>query len=176
MACSALKRKYRQFLRKSLGANVVVYFILLDPPYDVLVKRVTSRDHFMPPSLLQSQLKTLEPGDDISLCVTAGVCRCLTPYGNIVANAQKTQELGHPAFSEGAVTQGSSFVGDASFAFAAVGSTGVGEEDLKVARGLLQLPGCNTAMDTAMFCGNYPDAHAVAAEVRLWLERHRSPD
>uniref|UniRef100_A0A6S8H8S0 Uncharacterized protein n=2 Tax=Dunaliella tertiolecta TaxID=3047 RepID=A0A6S8H8S0_DUNTE len=121
----------------------------------------------MPPSLLQSQLKTLEPGDDFSLCVTA--------FTSTAADAQECQELGHPASSGGAITQGSSFVGGASFACAARGSTGAGE-DLRVARGLLQLSGSSMALDTAMFSGNYPDAQAVAAEVCSWLEKHSSPD
>ena len=63
MSCSALKRSYRDILRDALG-NVV--HIQLDVDRDTTLERMTNRKgHFMPPSLLDSQLETLEPlGDD----------------------------------------------------------------------------------------------------------------
>ena len=58
-ACSALKRSYRDDLRA--GAPDL-QFVELDVPREVLAERMTRRPgHFMPASLLDSQLATLEP-------------------------------------------------------------------------------------------------------------------
>jgi gluconokinase len=57
VTCSALKRSYRDRLRRP---NVV--FVHLQGPRDVIAARMATRhDHFMPSSLLDSQLATLEP-------------------------------------------------------------------------------------------------------------------
>lgn len=62
VACSALRRIYRDRLRH---AGTGVRFAYLRVPHDELARRMRSRDHFMPPSLLDSQLATLEePGVD----------------------------------------------------------------------------------------------------------------
>lgn len=59
VACSALKRSYRDMLGKG---HPSVWFVLVDVPAEALAQRLADRaDHFMPPSLLQSQLATLEP-------------------------------------------------------------------------------------------------------------------
>jgi len=61
VACSALRRRYRDVLRTS-GARVVV--VQLVAPPQVLARRMAARPaHFMPPGLLASQLATLEPLD-----------------------------------------------------------------------------------------------------------------
>lgn len=58
VACSALKRSYRDAIRAE-AADVV--FVHLDGTHDVLARRMEGRtDHFMPTSLLESQLATLE--------------------------------------------------------------------------------------------------------------------
>lgn len=58
-ACSALRAAYRERLRRGIGAPV--RFVLLDPCRDRLAARLAARPgHFMPPSLLDSQLATLE--------------------------------------------------------------------------------------------------------------------
>ncbi|MCM0622271.1 gluconokinase [Nocardioides bruguierae] len=58
VTCSALRRAYRDRLRQDLPG---VFFLLLDAPFDVLEPRVAGRaDHFMPSSLLRSQVDTLE--------------------------------------------------------------------------------------------------------------------
>lgn len=72
VACSALKRSYRDALRQHVPEMVVIY---LDVPRTVLEERVARRKHhFMPASLLQSQLDTLEPPDvdEMGLRVTEG--------------------------------------------------------------------------------------------------------
>jgi gluconokinase len=59
VTCSALKRSYRDLLR---AGHPSVRFVHLLADEDVLTSRVTHRQgHFMPPSLLRSQLDTLEP-------------------------------------------------------------------------------------------------------------------
>lgn len=59
VSCSALKRRYRDRIRAIAGA---VAFVLPIVPRDVLVERMRGRSgHYMPTSLLQSQLATLEP-------------------------------------------------------------------------------------------------------------------
>ncbi|KFB08181.1 gluconokinase [Nitratireductor basaltis] len=59
IACSALKRRYRDFMREKLGGETL--FIHLDADRDVIFERLTSRPgHFMPPALLDSQLADLE--------------------------------------------------------------------------------------------------------------------
>ena len=57
-ACSALRKVYRDWLREGSSE---LFFVHLDSTFDVLLDRMKRRTHFMPPSLLQSQLDTLEP-------------------------------------------------------------------------------------------------------------------
>lgn len=63
VACSALKRSYRDRLRRAAPDLVLVY-LHGDPA--LLLSRMSQRDgHFMPAALLDSQLATLEePADD----------------------------------------------------------------------------------------------------------------
>ncbi|CAJ0572158.1 unnamed protein product, partial [Mesorhabditis spiculigera] len=57
LTCSALKRTYREALRKDLDAA----FIFLKVDKNVLLNRLKNRvGHFMPATLLDSQLDTLE--------------------------------------------------------------------------------------------------------------------
>ena len=58
LACSALKRSYREILRQYRPDLRTVY---LRVDRAVLVNRMQQREHFMPPALLDSQLETLEP-------------------------------------------------------------------------------------------------------------------
>lgn len=61
ITCSALKRAYRDVLREGPPS---VTFIHLDGPAHVIRERMSRREgHFMPTSLLQSQVDTLEPLD-----------------------------------------------------------------------------------------------------------------
>jgi UDP-N-acetyl-2-amino-2-deoxyglucuronate dehydrogenase len=63
VACSALKRDYRDILRAAAPDAV---FVHLAGDHELLAERLGGREgHFMPSSLLASQLRTLEPlGDD----------------------------------------------------------------------------------------------------------------
>ena len=59
LACSALKRAYRDLLR---GADPHLRFVWLHGREALLAARMHGREgHYMPPSLLRSQLDTLEP-------------------------------------------------------------------------------------------------------------------
>ncbi|WP_146359715.1 gluconokinase [Arthrobacter yangruifuii] len=59
VTCSALKRTYRNVLAQAPGE---VAFVHLDGSGELLAQRMKTRTgHFMPPSLLPSQLSTLEP-------------------------------------------------------------------------------------------------------------------
>ncbi len=61
-ACSALRRPYRERLRAAISAPTC--FVLLDAGHDELLRRLTQRaGHYMPVSLLDSQLATLERPD-----------------------------------------------------------------------------------------------------------------
>ncbi|WP_247046303.1 gluconokinase [Arthrobacter rhizosphaerae] len=69
LACSALKRSYRDAIRANAPQTV---FLHLDGSREVLSQRLEGRSgHFMPPTLLDSQLATLEPleGDEAGIVV-----------------------------------------------------------------------------------------------------------
>lgn len=58
IACSALKRSYRDIIREAAPDT---FFVHLHGSYDVHLSRVNCREgHFMPSSLLDSQMETLE--------------------------------------------------------------------------------------------------------------------
>lgn len=58
VACSALKKQYRERLRNVSGS---VYFIFLNGPEELIEKRIQARQgHYMPSSLLKSQFADLE--------------------------------------------------------------------------------------------------------------------
>ena len=59
VSCSALKRSYRDLLREG---DPALRFVHLHGSRDLIAERLAARqDHYMPPSLLDSQLATLEP-------------------------------------------------------------------------------------------------------------------
>jgi gluconokinase len=59
LSCSALKRRYRDLLREG-DSNL--FFVELDGPRALIEERMRARTgHFMPTSLLDSQLRDLEP-------------------------------------------------------------------------------------------------------------------
>ena len=71
MACSALKRSYRDTIRAQ-APDVV--FLHLDGSREVLGSRLEGRSgHFMPTTLLDSQLATLEPLDADERCVVIDI-------------------------------------------------------------------------------------------------------
>ena len=71
IACSALKRAYRELL---VHGRTDVRIIFLDGTKDLIAGRLAQRkDHFMPPGLLDSQFKTLEPPDTDENPVTVSI-------------------------------------------------------------------------------------------------------
>jgi gluconokinase len=87
MACSALRRAYRDTLRRSAPSAI---FVHLDGVPEVIRARLIARPgHFMPASLLASQLATLEPLDgeerglvvDVDEPVAAAVVRVVAALG-----------------------------------------------------------------------------------------------
>ena len=83
IACSALKHAYRDRLREGYDKAA---FVLLAPNQAVLRRRIGARKgHFMPPSLLTSQLRTLERPDASE--------RALTIEGNVDVDEACLQTL-----------------------------------------------------------------------------------
>lgn len=90
IACSALKRSYRDLIRKTADTPVVM--CLLHGTRAVLWERVSSRKgHFMPPALLDSQLATLEMPAPNEAHVIADIDN--TPDHIIKTLVAATQEL-----------------------------------------------------------------------------------
>lgn len=77
VSCSALKADYRQRLRTACGA---VTFVYLKAERRLLEERLSRRTgHFMPRSLLDSQLATLEePDDGLTVNAARGVTRLVS--------------------------------------------------------------------------------------------------
>lgn len=72
VSCSALKRVYRDRLRVAAGGNL--FFVYLEGSRALLMKRMGERKgHFMPVSLLDSQLATLEVPTGESGVVTVDI-------------------------------------------------------------------------------------------------------
>lgn len=75
LACSALKRSYRDHLRQHI--NCPLQIVHLTAARSLIAERLAARQgHFMPETLLDSQISTLEPpGPDeaISIRAEAGV-------------------------------------------------------------------------------------------------------
>ena len=79
LSCSALKRRYRDLLRQ---ADPALRFVHLHGPRELIAGRLAARaGHYMPPALLESQLRDLEaldPGE-------AGIVVDITlPAGTLV--------------------------------------------------------------------------------------------
>jgi gluconokinase len=71
IACSALKRVYRDILVHKRNDVRIVY---LDGTQQLIADRLSQRKgHFMPPGLLASQFKTLEPPDTSENPVTVSI-------------------------------------------------------------------------------------------------------
>ncbi len=61
LACSALKKRYRDLLRVSDQ----VQFIYLDGDFDLIWQRMQARqDHYMKPEMLHSQFEAIEPPEE----------------------------------------------------------------------------------------------------------------
>jgi len=90
LSCSALKRRYRDLLRRGAPGLKLVY---LHGSRELLAARIASRtDHYMPPSLLDSQLATLEAPQPDEAALAFDVA--LSPQ-QIVAGIQGQEKTRH---------------------------------------------------------------------------------
>jgi gluconokinase len=86
LACSALRRRYRDALRGF--DRLPVIFVLLHGDRAILEKRLQSRPgHFMPASLLESQLATLELPESDECSITVDLETDLEAALNVVFGA-----------------------------------------------------------------------------------------
>ena len=83
ITCSALKRTYRDALRRDQ-----VVFVHLTGPQDTLIQRLSSRiDHYMPASLLRTQLDDLEPPEPDENALTVDVSSHPTEVADTIERA-----------------------------------------------------------------------------------------
>lgn len=92
IACSALKRWYRELLRH-YAPNVL--FIHLAGGREILEHRMAAREgHFMPVSLLESQLATLEPLADFERSIEVDISpSVIEVQRNALAQVQSSLEI-----------------------------------------------------------------------------------
>jgi gluconokinase len=91
VACSALKRAYRDIL---VHGRDDVRIVFLDGTKDLIAKRLAARKgHFMPPGLLDSQFTTLEPPQPSERPVTVSID---APVDGIVNDIVRQLELVAP--------------------------------------------------------------------------------
>lgn len=84
LVCSALRRCYRATLVGSDLANFVV-FVHLTGSREVIAERMSARSgHFMPVSLLDSQLRTLEPPDPDERVITCDITSTVNEITDMV--------------------------------------------------------------------------------------------
>jgi gluconokinase len=77
LSCSALKRRYRDLLRQG---DPALRFAHLSGPKELISARMQARaNHYMPPSLLDSQFRDLEPlqADEAGITLDIGVAPAL---------------------------------------------------------------------------------------------------
>jgi gluconokinase len=93
LTCSALKRSYRDLLR---DGHPSVWFAHMEVSQQVLADRLAQRrGHYMPPSLLDSQLATLEPlAEDEPGDVIAGDCPLTESVTELLTDLRRERALG----------------------------------------------------------------------------------
>ncbi|MDG4718392.1 MULTISPECIES: gluconokinase [Thalassospira] len=102
IACSALKRSYRDVLGRNLDP---VTFVFLDGTRDVIKSRLERRvGHFMPSALLDSQLADLEPPGPDENCVTVFVDAPIDAVVSTVITRLKNCENGSSSFVKDNIT------------------------------------------------------------------------
>ena len=92
IGCSALKRGYREIIRDH--ARAPVCFLHLTGSREVLSERMSHRTgHFMPVSLLDSQLAALEPPEPDETAITADIDQ---PFEQVVDSLVTQFKEGRP--------------------------------------------------------------------------------
>ena len=90
VSCSALKRRYRDQLRKADPDLLLVY---LAGTHDLLMERLTRRqDHFMAPQLLTSQLSTLEPPQEDESPIVVDIASSVRDIVNYVCSELRDRQ------------------------------------------------------------------------------------
>lgn len=92
LACSALKKSYRDLLRNGFNPNEVI-FVFLKGNKELIAGRLKQREgHYMPPGLLDSQFKALEePVNALTIFIEA------TPEDIVEQTISKLSEINQPA-------------------------------------------------------------------------------
>jgi gluconokinase len=91
VACSALKRAYRDIL---VHGRDDVRIVFLDGTQALIAKRLATRKgHFMPPGLLDSQFRTLEPPQPSEQPITVSI---EPPVGAIIDDIIRQLDLSAP--------------------------------------------------------------------------------
>ena len=81
LTCSALKKAYRERLRRD-----TVVFVYMKGDFDTVMKRLSSREgHFMKPAMLRSQFAILEEPDETELHVDVAIGRATSEQEAAVA-------------------------------------------------------------------------------------------
>lgn len=95
VACSALKRAYRDRIRQQAAQ---VCFVFLDGTPELIRQRMLQRvGHYMPPQLLSSQLQTLErPGADESDVLRLDIDACVPALGDRAVQALHQWQANKP--------------------------------------------------------------------------------
>lgn len=89
LACSALRRSYRERLKRASDMDLL--FVLLDGSKEVLQRRVGRRtSHFMPATLLDSQLATLERPDQDERALAVNISQ---PVKKMIDEILKSPDL-----------------------------------------------------------------------------------
>lgn len=95
VACSALKRRYRDTLSAADGSRATTFFVFLQGSRELIASRMQLRTgHFMPEGMLESQFETLESplGEPRVIAVD------IAPGPEIVALAAARALRDHPEF------------------------------------------------------------------------------
>ncbi len=94
IACSALKRAYREVLDRDQPQTC---FVFLDVAVPVLRARLARRvGHFMPPTLLDSQLATLEPPGPDEPAITIPVTTDTSPRQTALSIVGRLSDMHAP--------------------------------------------------------------------------------
>ena len=93
LACSALKRNYRETMIKYMSDGEKVLFVYLMGSKEVIGSRLTNRQgHYFKAELLQSQFDTLEkPSDDENVVIVdceESIYTIVEKISNILQNKQ----------------------------------------------------------------------------------------
>ena len=95
VACSALRRAYRERLRA--GHGDLIFLHLSGAPEVIATRQAARQGHFMPPSLMASQFATLEDPAEEADAVTVSVQA--SPHevvGNILSSLGERGAIGAP--------------------------------------------------------------------------------